>query len=95
MAEDTGTVSPSPARILRTTPSLGASTSPVSLSVATEASVCPLLTASPSLTFHSSMVPSAMVMPSFGISTLSAILSSPPDYQSSNLLLSTASFNVL
>ena len=70
-----GAVSPSGSRIFSRVPSSSASTSLVSLSVATENRISPFLTVSPSLNFHSSMVPSVMVRPSLGIRTSVAIIS--------------------
>ena len=74
----TGTGSPALAAIFKRVPEAGASISFVSLSVDTENSTSPSLTASPSFFFHSSMVPSVIVRPSFGITTTLPIALYPP-----------------
>ncbi len=66
----TGTFSPSVATMRRSTPSWGASTSLVALSVSTVNSGSPALTSSPSARSHSVTVPSFIRRPHFGIATI-------------------------
>ena len=62
----TGTVVPSGARILRSTPETCGSTSMLTLSVITSNSVSQPSTGSPSALYHLRIVPSCMVWPSIG-----------------------------
>ena len=66
---ETGTDCPAGTRICKRTPSSWASTSNVSLSVATTRSTSPLRTESPTFFLHSATFPSVIVRPSFGMST--------------------------
>ncbi len=73
MMAPSGTVSPSPTRILRSTPFVNACASIVALSVSISAIGSPVLTLSPSFFSHRESCPSSIVGESFGITTCVAI----------------------